>query len=294
MSVLRACGIWAASSLLFVGGVHGALAEDSGVGANLFTDFQTLLDRHLIEKDLPNDGLVSAFDYRGALELDDTRSLLVRQREVLADFNPDGPEGIHSREAFNAFWLNAYNFFMISYILEERPNGELVESVWDYGGRVNPFHDNVFQRELFTIGGSQYSLDAMEKDILLGDDAWEKGWAEARVHFAVNCASVGCPPLRDTVYTPDNIEHYLSENTRRAFNTRRHFSIEGETLYLTSLFDWYEQDYVREQGSVRGFIRAYADERAVSAMDETARIRFIDYDWTLNAPEFFPELGDEN
>ena len=253
----------------------------------VFADFQELLDRYLVEKDLENDGLVSAFDYEAALASAATQPLLDRQRERLAAFDV---ASIDSREGGNAFWLNAYNFFMAAHILEGRPDGELVDSVWDYGGRINPFRRNVFEQELFEVGGRKYSLDEMEKGILLGDAFWEKGWAEARVHFAVNCASVGCPPLRADVYTSDNVDELLTENTRRAFNTQRHLRVDGDTLYLSELFDWYEDDYVRESGSVREFLRQYADERVVEAMEGTSRIRHIDYDWALNAPENFPEL----
>jgi len=262
-------------------------AFGDGVAADAFGDYQALLDRYLTERPLEDGGLVSAFDYRAALEDDDTMELLERQRERLAGFDTSD---IDNRETANAFWLNAYNFFMIAHILGERPNGELVDSVWDYGGRINPFRDNVFERELFEVGGETYSLDDMEKGILLGDAYWERGWAEARVHFAVNCASVGCPPLRTDIYTAENVDDLLTENTRMAFNTHYHLRVEGETLYLTELFDWYEEDYVREEGSVRDFIRAYADDHVIDAMEDTTRIRHIDYDWTLNAPENFPEF----
>lgn len=66
----------------------------------------------------------------------------------------------------NAFWINAYNFFMVAHLLQERPDGGLVDSVWDYGGRYNPLRDNVFQRERFTVDGEAYSLDGIEKDTL--------------------------------------------------------------------------------------------------------------------------------
>lgn len=253
-----------------------------------FSIFAELLDRHLIEKDLENNGLVSAFDYQGALQRDDTVELLDSQRERLAGFDLGL---IDSREKGNAFWLNAYNFFMVAHILKERPGGELVDSVWDYGGRYNPFQDNVFERELFEVDGRLYSLDQMEKGILLGDAYRDKGWAEARVHFAVNCAAVGCPPLRAMLYTPDNVEHLLTENTRRAFNTPRQLRVDGDTLYLSSLFDWYREDFAREQGSVRGFVREYAADRVVEKMRHTEQIGFIDYDWSLNRPENFPEIN---
>jgi len=108
---------------------------------------------------------------------------------------------------------------------------------------------------MFEIGGDDYSLSGIEKEILLGAAFEEKGWKEARVHFTVNCASVGCPPLRETIYTSDNIDELMTENTRLALNTdRRHLRVEGDTLHLTELFKWYEQDFVDEGGSVRGFI----------------------------------------
>ncbi|MEA5444676.1 DUF547 domain-containing protein [Gammaproteobacteria bacterium AB-CW1] len=253
----------------------------------VFNDFQQILDRHLTEKDLDHDGLVTAFDYHQALAKDETMALVQQQRAALADFDPSR---IDDRESFNAFWLNAYNFFMIAHILEERPDGEVVESVWDYGGRVNPFRKNVFERELFDIGGKKYSLDQMEKGILLGEEAWDKGWADARVHFAVNCASVGCPPLRAQMYTTDNVDDLYAENTRRALNTDRQLHVDGNTLMLSSLFDWYEQDYEREEGSVRDWIRKHGDERVADKLDGTNRIRYIDYDWNLNSPGNFPEF----
>ncbi len=253
-----------------------------------YAPYAELLADFLHEKNLPINGLVSAFDYDDALAHEATDERLERQRELLKDFDTDT---LDTREKAIAFWLNAYNFFMIAHILEERPNGKLVDSVWDYGGRVNPFRENVFERELFEIGGRKYSLDDIEKGILLGDDFRDKGWKEARVHFAVNCASVGCPPLRRQLFTPDNVDTLMTENTRRAFNTPRQLDIDGNTLHLSRLFDWYESHFVNEAGSVRDFIREYADEEVISAMQGTTRIRHINYDWALNKPGNFSEFN---
>lgn len=253
-----------------------------------YSPFQELLTRHLKEKDLDHDGLVTAFDYAAALAKEDTPALLKEQHAILAAFDPDTLE---TREEAVAFWLNAYNYFMIAYILENPRRGELVSSVRDYGHIFNPYR--VFSQDHFDIGGRKYSLDEMEKGILLGDDYKERGWKEARVHFAVNCASVGCPPLRQDIYLPSTLDAVLTENTRRALNTPRHLHLDGTTLRLTSLFDWYEEDYVEENGSVRDFIKAYADERILEKLERATRIRFIDYDWDLNKPENFPEFTTE-
>lgn len=252
-----------------------------------FTHFATLLDTYLEEKTLENDGLVSAFDYQSALDDSDTNNLLAKQDALLTEFDIDQ---LDTREQAIAFWNNAYNYFMIQKILTDLNRGKLVDSVWDYGGRYNPLRASVFERDLFDIGGKKTSLNTMEKGKLLGDEFKQKGWKEARVHFTVNCASVGCPPLRSQIYTADNIDELMTENTRRAFNTPRHLHQDGDTLYLSELFKWYEGDYVDEEGSVRAFIKAYADERIIEKVDATNRVRFIDYDWDLNRPEHFPEF----
>ncbi len=272
---------------LTVGLAPAAEGTDTAMQA-LYQPFQELLTRHLEEKDLAEDGLSSAFDYEAALAAGDTRTLLDEQKRLLANFDP---AALTTRDEAVAFWLNAYNFFMVAYILENPRRGKLVGSVRDYGNLFNPYR--VFGRDLFDIGGQKYSLDEMEKGILLGADFAVRGWKDARVHFAVNCASVGCPPLREGVYLPSTLDAVLTENTRRALNTPRHLHLDGNTLYLTSLFDWYESDYVDEEGSVRDFIKTYADDHVKAKLDRHQRIRYIDYDWDLNTPANFPEFSQE-
>lgn len=274
-----------AVALLLAMGASVAVAEGKPGIEDVFSGYQKLLADHLEEKRTSGGGLVSAFDYEAALADDNTRDLLDAQNTRLEDFDVST---LDTREAALAFWNNAYNYFMIQQILTELEDGELVDSVWDYGGRYNPFTESVFEREKFEIGGEDYSLDEIEKDIMLGEDFEEKGWKEARVHFTVNCASVGCPPLREDIYTSDNMDELLAENTRLAFNTDRHLRVEGDTLHVTELFKWYEEDFVDEGGSVKGFIREWADEAVAEKVDKTESIEHIHYDWELNRPDNFP------
>lgn len=265
---------------LFSGAVHAELSS-------LFAPYQQLLAEHLREKTLENNGLISAFDYEAALADEHTPERLRSQRERLAQFDISDLEG---KEESTAFWINAYNFFMLNQILTERPDGELVNSVWDYGGQYNPFVDNVFQRKKFRIGGRQYSQDGIEKGVLLGAEYASRGWKDARVHFAVNCAAVGCPPLRGAVYTAENLDQMLANNTRRALSTPRHLRIDGETLRVTELFKWYEEDFTESAGSRKAFIRHWVDSSAADRVENTSEMTFIDYDWDLNRPENFSEL----
>lgn len=184
----RKIGYWKFARIFFVCIVLAALlpAPAAGAGsdnlsnglvAEAFRPFAALLGRHLIEKPLENDGLVSAFDYRAALEDPDTQGILDEQSRRLAGFDISS---LDTREKAIAFWNNAYNFFIIYQILTEPDDGEVVGSVWDYGGRYSPFKSSVFERERFTVGGTNYSLNDMEKGILLGDEFKSKGWKEAR------------------------------------------------------------------------------------------------------------------
>ncbi|WP_372964886.1 DUF547 domain-containing protein [Marinobacter sp.] len=253
----------------------------------VYGPFQKLLSEYVIEQTLPDNGLVTAFDYAEALVDDSTERLLTEQRKVLANFDPGKLEG---RAESVAFWINAYNFFMVDQILTERPGDTLVSSVWDYGGRINPFVDSVFQREKFNVGGRYLSLDGIEKGILLGKEYQTKGWKDARVHFAVNCASTGCPPLRDRIYTEANLDALLTENTRRALNTQRHLHVESGQMLVTELFKWYEDDFIESSGSVRAFIQKWAEPERRKQIDATSGMKFSEYEWLLNRPEHFPEL----
>lgn len=281
MMFYRLAAILAAVLAIWAGAVHAETNRE------LYGPYQKILDEFLEEKDLSGGGLVSAFNYEAAVSQDDATKTLTEQREALASFDLSRLEG----EAESvAFWINAYNFFMLDQILTERPDGKLVGSVWDYGGRINPFVDSVFEREKFVIDGREFSLSQMEKEILLGDEYAEKGWKDARVHFAVNCASVGCPPLRDVIYTADNLEELLAENTRRAFQTDRHLRVEDDTLYVTELFKWYEEDFKEASGSRKAFIGEWVDGGLAERVAQTSSLEFIDYNWALNSPNNFAEF----
>ena len=270
---------------MLAGLAGGAAASDL---QRLFEPYQALLDRHLVERRLPGGGLISAFDYRAALDTVESLKLLDGQRRRLARFNPDALE---QRKRSLAFWINAYNYFMLDHLLRNPDNGQPADSVRDYGSVLNPYA--VFERKLFDIGGREYSLQEIELDVLLGEAFAERGWKDARVHFMVNCASVGCPPVRARVYTAANVEDMLSENTRLALDTPLHLKLDGNTLRVTSLFDWYADDFVEQSGSIRGFIRQFGSAQARERLRAASNIEFIDYDWSLNSPESFkPVMRD--
>ena len=138
--------------------------------------------------------------------------------------------------------------------------------------------------ELF---GQRYTLDNVEHDMIRG---WGR-YNNPLIHFAVNCASIGCPALRNEAYISERLQAQLEEQTRLFLMDRSRNYLEGRTLYLSSIFRWYPEDF--EQGwmgfdSVEQFVSAYASALGLSADDVQQleagqiRIRHLRYDWSLN------------
>ncbi len=263
--------------------------------AGIYAPFADLLDDFVEVRDVVNDGSadsqgsgrVSAFDYAGALAAGTTADRLDRQDRLLARFDP---ATLSTREQALAFWINAYNYFMIAHVLREaEKTGELVDGVKDFGSLFRPFA--VFEREIFDVGGENYSLDGIEKGTLFGDDFLERGWFDPRVHFAINCASVGCPPLRAELYRPDRVDAQLDDNTRRSLATDLHLRIGDDRVRWSSLFDWYEDDFEVGYDSPTDFVARHLEPSRAQAVRNAGRIGTIDYDWRLNRPSNFPRLS---
>ncbi len=188
-----------------------------------------------------------------------------------------------------AFLINAYNAFMIEKILSRYPN---IGSVWDFGKIFgNPFKD-----EFFMLLGEPYSLDRIEHGTLRAPGAYD----EPRVHFAVNCASVGCPMLREEAYVAARLDSQLEEQTRRFLSdrSRNRFGPAGGELEVSRIFDWFEEDWTSGYRGFNGasrpirsreqFLADYAElladapEHRSLIRGQRAPLSFLDYDWGLN------------
>jgi hypothetical protein len=188
-----------------------------------------------------------------------------------------------------AFLINAYNAFAIEKILTRYPD---IKSIWDFGKLFgNPFKDR-----FFALLGSESSLDRIEHETLRKKGAYD----EPRVHFAVNCASIGCPMLREEAYVPERLDAQLEEQARRFLSdrSRNRYNAEKGGLEVSRIFDWFKEDW---QSGYRGLAGAappvqsreqyfarYAKLLADAAGDQQvvadgkAPIGFLEYDWTLN------------
>lgn len=178
-----------------------------------------------------------------------------------------------------AFLVNAYNAATLQLILGRYPNlrsikelGSLLQSPW--------------KRRFVTLLGRQRSLDEIEHQLLRG----AADYREPRIHFAVNCASIGCPALRPEAYRADRLEAQLADQTRRFLSdrSRNRFVAGTATLEASKIFDWYAADFDRHAGGVPAFLARHAGTLALPpAMANRLRegrlpLRYLDYDWQLN------------
>jgi hypothetical protein len=177
----------------------------------------------------------------------------------------DAPFDALSRDGKLALLINAYNAFTLKLILDHRP----LKSIKDIPAAER------WDAERWTLGGRTVSLTAIEHEEL------RARFVEPRIHFAINCASVGCPPLRAEAYVPERIDDQLETQTRVIHHDPRWLELDGRTVRLTPLYLWYQSDFEQVAGSPLAFAARYRSELA----DGSWSIAWTDYDWSLNDVE---------
>ena len=176
-----------------------------------------------------------------------------------------------------ALWLNAYNAIAISQVLEVYPIASIRPKVLGIPNWLS-FLD-IFTRSNTIIGGKKYSLNQIEHAILRPE------FAEPRIHFALVCASVGCPLLRQGAYFPESVRTQLEADASRFIHNpdKVRYDAQKKTLYLSKIFEWYGEDFVKAAGSVAEYVGGYLGPEA--AVGDGWAIVFLPYDWNLNRVE---------
>lgn len=178
-----------------------------------------------------------------------------------------------------AFLVNAYNAFTVELILANYP----VKSIKDIGGIL----DNRWKRKFFTLLGRPAHLDMIEHDMLRKPGAYD----DPRVHFAVNCASIGCPMLREEAYVAARLDAQLEEQTRRFLGDRSRNRWANGRLEVSEIFRWFKEDWTSGYRGIRSREQFFAPYAALLADDAAAQkliaegkapIAHLDYDWSLN------------
>ena len=239
------------------------------------TAWTTLLKKHVV---LLDGGKASQLRYAGmAADGAALKAYLATLSAVSsADF-----EGF-SKPQQQAFLINAYNAFTVDLVLTRYPKlvsikdlGDLLQSPW--------------KQKFVPLLGSTTSLDGIEHDMLRVRGRYD----DPRVHFAVNCASIGCPMLREEAFVAERLDAQLDEQAQRFLSdrSRNRWNPSTGKLEVSKIFDWYGEDFKlghRGIGSLSAFLARYADRLADAAADreriagQKVPVSFLDYDWRLN------------
>ncbi len=170
-----------------------------------------------------------------------------------------------SPEEQKATLINAYNALTIRWVVENYPTKSI---------QATP---NPFRERRHTLGGASVSLDEIEE--LLRETG------DPRIHSALVCASLSCPPLRSEAYVASLINGQLDENTREWLSNveLNRFDPRGAEAEVSSIFSWYGEDFATFPGGLEGFLRHYGPRETMSAFgNKKLRISFLSYHWGLN------------
>ncbi|MBA6287623.1 DUF547 domain-containing protein [Colwellia sp. MB3u-4] len=180
-----------------------------------------------------------------------------------------------------SFLINAYNAWTVELILTAYPD---IKSIKDLGS----FFSSPWSKQFIPLLGETRSLDNIEHELIRGDNKY----GDPRIHFAVNCASIGCPALREEAYSADKLEQQLSEQTIRFLTDKNRNRFTEDAMELSAIFKWYGDDFTqgfRGSNSLSAFVLLYREAlnltpaQQAGLKSEDMATNFLNYDWALNA-----------
>lgn len=249
--------------LLFSFIVHAADFDHSA--------WDTLLKKHVV---VIRDGHASQVDYPGFI----TDKVLLQDYLTRTSAVSKAEFDQWTKMAQLAFLINVYNAQTINLITTGYP----VKSIKDLGSLLQ----SPWKKPFFSLLGEKRSLDDLEQNLIRNDR-----YAQPRIHFALNCASIGCPALRAGAFTADQLTQQLDESARLFLGDRTRNYLNGDTLMLSSIFDWYKGDFERGWDgfkSLPDFLSEYhqalglSDEQIKKLLNDEIDVDYGDYDWNLN------------
>ncbi len=163
-------------------------------------------------------------------------------------------------KTFQAFYINAYNLAVIKGVVNKYP----IKSPKNVKG--------FFDKTTYALGGKVTTLNDLENKIL------RKNFPnEARFHFVLVCAGLGCPPIIAAAYKPSTLENQLQRQTEKSLNNPNFIKVKGKKVQLSQIFEWYKVDFVRN-GSEVDYVNKFRKEKIPS----DAKVSYYPYNWTLN------------
>ena len=245
-----------------------------------FAAFDHTRWNHLLQENvvLLNEGRATAVDYDGMLA---QREQLTFYLKSLSEVTEDEFDSWSSAEQL-AFLINAYNSWTVELILSKYPD---LDSIKDLGS----LFQSPWKKSFIPLLGETRSLDDIEHLLIRGSDRYK----EPRIHFAVNCASIGCPALRAEAYVGARIDQQLGEVEQLFLSdkSRNRFNEESGLLEISSIFKWYEEDFSKGWtgiDSLRSYLANHqtelgmTDQQVQALKEDKVKIKYLKYDWKLN------------
>lgn len=210
---------------------------------------------------------VTRFDYGGVTEADRaTLAAYIDQLEAVAvsDLN---------RDEQLAYWLNLYNAVTIDVVLDHYP----VDTIQDIDISPGLFASGPWGRDLVTVEGQALSLNDVEHGII------RPVWNDPRIHYGVNCASIGCPDLLARPFSGANLDELLDAGARGYVNDPRGVSFEAVgDIIASKIYLWFEDDFGEDDADILAHLRRYAEPALRQRLAEARDIDGHEYDWSLN------------
>jgi len=188
------------------------------------------------------------------------------------------PISTYNRKEQQAYWINLYNALTVDLILSRFP----VASIRDINISPGLLARGPWGAKLLNVEGERLSLDDIEHRIL------RPIWRDNRIHYAVNCASLGCPNLQPAAYTGENTEALLDKGAKEFINHTRGVALIGGKLKVSSIYVWFQEDFGGDAEGLMEHWRNYANPALAGALEKYQGGLSHDYDWRLNGVDLKP------
>ncbi len=211
----------------------------------------------LLQKHVSEAGEV---DYKGFIK----DSILLDEYLTILSEHPTGSNW--NEEEKIAYWINAYNAFTVKLIVEHYP----LKSIKDISDGL-PMINSPWDMKFFKIGKVDFDLNTIEHEIL------RKEFNEPRIHFAINCASISCPKLRNEAFTAAQLDIQLDDQAKQFIIDPSKNEISDKAIKLSKIFDWFKSDFTKKQS-----LSLYLQTYSVVQLSDELKIEYLEYDWNLN------------
>lgn len=207
----------------------------------------------LLKKHVSSSGSV---DYKGFKE--DMEEL----DEYLIELKTKAPQGDWTKNEKKAFYINAYNAYMIKFLLAKYP----VKSPKDakFSGK------DIWHFRMVLIGPQRYDLTQIENNVL-------RTMGDPRIHFAINCGALSCPKLLNEAYESEKLNAQLTAATKLFLANKTHNVIASKKVKISKIFEWYAEDFKKEDALIK-FLNKYGPV----TVNADAKIEYLEYNWQLN------------